>query len=91
MLRFWGLENKHSAITQGDKVKWIYLRPNPYQIDAVAFLDFDLADKISTFIEEYADRKKIFESILLNKVEGFYSDMSWTLSLNKYKDMFFNL
>ena len=73
LLRFWGLENKHSAITQGDKVKWIYLKPNPYQIDAVAFLDFDLADKISTFIEEYADRKKIFESILLNKVEiSFY-------------------
>tara|TARA_R110000744_G_scaffold152711_2_gene266860 strand:+ start:705 stop:1637 length:933 start_codon:yes stop_codon:yes gene_type:complete len=91
LLRFWGLENKHSAITQGDKVKWIYLRPNPYQIDAVAFLDFDLADKISTFIEEYADRKKIFESILLNKVEGFYNDLTWNLSLNPYREMFFNL
>ena len=91
LLRFWGLENKHSAITQGDKVKWIYLRPNPYQIDAVAFLDFDLADKISTFIEEYADRKKIFESILLNKVEGFYNDLTWNLSLNPYRELFFNL
>ena len=91
LLRFWGLDNKHSAITQGDKVKWIYLRPNPYQIDAVAFLDFDLADKIRIFIEEYADRKKIFESILLNKVEGFYNDLSWSLSLNPYREMFFNL
>ena len=68
-----------------------YLIPNPYQIDAVAFLDFDLADKISTFIEEYADRKKIFESILLNKVEGFYNDLTWNLSLNPYREMFFNL
>tara|TARA_R100000951_G_scaffold115074_1_gene121984 strand:- start:1266 stop:2198 length:933 start_codon:yes stop_codon:yes gene_type:complete len=91
LLRFWGLDNKHSAITQGDKVKWIYLRPNPYQIDAVAFLDFDLADKIRIFIEEYADRKKIFESILLNKVEGFYNDLSWSLSLNPYREMFFNI
>tara|TARA_R110000744_G_scaffold269152_2_gene382507 strand:+ start:899 stop:1831 length:933 start_codon:yes stop_codon:yes gene_type:complete len=91
LLKFWGLDNKHSAITQGDKVKWIYLRPNPYQIDAVAFLDFDLADKIRIFIEEYADRKKIFESILLNKVEGFYNDLSWSLSLNPYREMFFNL
>ena len=91
LLRFWGLDNKHSAITQGDKVKWIYLKPNPYQIDAVAFLDFDLADKIRIFIEEYADRKKIFESILLNKVEGFYNDLSWSLSLNPYREMFFNL
>ena len=91
LLKFWGLNGKHSYITQGDKVKWIYLKPNPYHIDAVAFLDFDLADKIRTFIEEYADRKKIFESILLNKVEGFYGDLEWSLSLNPYREMFFNL
>ena len=90
LLRFWGLSKQHKEIAQGEKIKWIYLKPNPYQIDAVAFLDFDLAPKIRTFIEEHADRKKIFESILLNKLEGFYSDLGWTLSLNPYKDMFFN-
>ena len=89
LLRFWGLSNKHSLITQGDKIKWIYLKPNPYQIDGIAFLDFDLPEKIRTFIEEYADRKKIFESILLNKLEGFYNDLGWTLNLNPYKEMFF--
>ena len=47
--------------------------------------------KIEKFIEQYADRKKIFESILLNKLEGFYNDLGWTLSLNPYKEMFFNL
>jgi|TARA_Y100000004_G_scaffold98076_1_gene109858 hypothetical protein len=89
LLRFWGLSNKHSLITQGDKVKWIYLKPNPYQIDAIAFLDWDLPEKIRTFIEQNADRKKIFESILLNKLEGFYNDLGWTLNLNPYKEMFF--
>ena len=73
------------------KVKWIDLKPNPYQIEAISFLDFDLPEKIRTFIEQYADRKKIFESILLNKLEGFYSDLGWTLNLNPYKEMFFNL
>ena len=89
LLRFWGLSSKHSQITQGDKVKWIYLKPNPYQIDAIAFLDWDLPEKIRTFIEQNADRKKIFESILLNKLEGFYNDLGWTLNLNPYKEMFF--
>ena len=89
LLRFWGLNNKHSLITQGDKIKWIYLKPNPYQIDGIAFLDFDLPEKIRLFIEEYADRKKIFDSILLNKLEGFYNDLGWTLNLNPYKEMFF--
>ena len=91
LLRFWGLNNEHSYITQGEKVKWIYLKPNAYQIDAIAFLEWDMPEKIRTFIEENADRKKIFDSILLNKLEGFYSDLGWTLSLNPYKDMFFNL
>ncbi len=91
LLRFWKLSNEHSYIVQGDKVKWIYLKPNPYQIEAISFLDFDMPDKIRTFIDEYADRKKIFESILLNKLEGFYSDLGWTLNLNPYKEMFFNL
>jgi len=75
LLRFWGLDKQHSYIVQGDKVKWVYLKDNPYKIDGIAFLDFDLPEKINTFIEQYADRRKIFESILLNKLEGFYDDL----------------
>lgn len=91
LLKFWKLNKQHSYIVQGDKVKWIYLKPNPYQIEAISFLEFDLPEKIRTFIEEYADRKKIFDSILLNKLENFYSDLGWVLNLNPYRTMFFNL
>jgi len=91
LIRFWGLNNEYSYIAQGDKIKWIYLKPNPYQIEALAFLEFGIPEKIRTFIEQYADREKIFESILLNKLEGFYSDLNWNLNLNPYKDIFFNL
>ena len=90
LLKFWGLDKDHSYIVQGDKVKWIYLKPNPYQIDALSFLEWDLPPKIEAFIEKYADREKIFTSILLNKLEGFYNDLGWNLSLNPYREMFFN-
>ena len=50
-----------------------------------------MLDSCNVIIEEYADRKKIFESVLLNKLEGFYSDLEWQLNLNPYKEMFFNL
>ena len=91
LLKFWGLHKNHNYITQGSKIKWIYMKPNPYQIEAIAFLDWDIPEKIHTFIEEYADRKKIFESILLNKLEGFYNDLGWHLNLNPYQQMFFNI
>ena len=91
LLRFWKLNNKHSYIGQGDKVKWVWLKPNPYQLEALAFLEFDMPEKIRIFLEEYTDRKKLFESILLNKLEGFYNDLGWVLNLNPYKQKLFNL
>ena len=90
LIRFWKLNQKHSYIAQGDKIKYIYLKPNPYQIDTLGFLDFDLPEKVEEFMEKYADRQKIFDSILLNKLEGFYDDLGWSLNLNPYKDKFFS-
>ena len=91
LLRFWKLDKKHELITNGTKIKWIYLKPNPYHIEEIAFLNYDMPEKINTFIEQYADRKKVFESILLNKLEGFYGDLEWNLNLNPYINQFFNL
>jgi DNA polymerase elongation subunit (family B) len=91
LLTFWGLDKQHSRIVQGDKVKWIYLKDNPYKIEALAFLDFDMPDKIKELLDKYANKNKSFESILESKLEGFYHDMGWSLNLNPYVTMFFNL
>jgi hypothetical protein len=90
LLTFWGLDRQHSRIVQGDKVKWIYLRDNPYKIEALAFLDFDMPEKIRTLLDDYADKHKSFESILESKLEGFYHDLGWSLNLNPYRNMFFS-
>ena len=79
LLRFWQLDSKDSQIIQGDKVKWVYLKNNPYNIEAIAFLEFDMADKIKDFINEYIDRGKSFETILQKKLQGFYDDLEWLL------------
>ena len=84
LLKFWNLNKKHNQITMADKVKWIYLKDNPYKIEALAFLDYDMPDKIKDFLDIYADRQKVFESILLNKLEGFFSDLGWSLDLNPH-------
>ena len=90
LLSFWGLDKQHSLIVQGDKIKWIYLRDNPYRIEALAFLDFDIPEKIRILLDEYADKPKSFESILESKLEGFYHDLGWSLNLNPYRNMFFS-
>jgi DNA polymerase elongation subunit (family B) len=84
LLKLWQLDKKHNLITQADKVKWIYVKDNPYKIEALAFFDYDIPEKIQDFLDRYADRQKVFDSILLNKLEGFFSDLGWSLDLNPY-------
>lgn len=84
LLRLWKLDKKHNLITLSDKVKWIYLKDNSYKIEALAFLDYDMPDKIKEFLAIYADRQQVFDSILLNKLEGFFSDLGWSLDLNPH-------
>jgi len=89
LLNFWNIKG-HSEIVQGDKIKWIYLIDNPYKIDAIGFLAFDMPEKMRTFLNDYADRKKSFETILESKLENFYSDLGWTLNLNPNINKFFS-
>ena len=90
-LKFKGLDRQHSQIVQGDKIKWVYLKDNPYKIDTMAFLDFDFPEEIRKFIEMYIDRDKAFDSILKNKLESFYQDLDWgNLTLNTHVNNFFS-
>ena len=84
LLKLWQLDKKHNLITQADKVKWIYVKDNPYKIEALAFFDYDIPEKIQDFLNRYADRQKVFDSILLNKLTGFFGDLQWNLDLNPY-------
>ena len=90
-LKFKGLDKKYSQIVQGDKIKWVYLKDNPYKIDTMGFLDFDFPEEVRTFVETYIDRDKAFDSILKNKLETFYQDLSWgSLTLNTHVNNFFS-
>ena len=89
LLRYWKLDNQYETIVQGSKVKWIYLKKNPYNIDALAYLDYNIPPKIKEFLDKFADKEKVFDTILLNKLEGFYNDLEWKLVTNPYVNQFF--
>ena len=89
LLRYWQLDRQYETIVQGSKVKWIYLKKNPYNIEALAYLDYNMPPKIKEFLDKFADKEKVFETILLNKLEGFYNDLGWKLVTNPYINQFF--
>jgi hypothetical protein len=92
LLRFKGLDKEYSCITEGDKIKFIPLKKNPYNIPVLAFND-NMPQFIYDFLEKYADTDSGFENVLLNKLQGIYDDI-WGPnsfpSLNPNVEKFFN-
>lgn len=64
-------------INEGDKIKWIYLKPNIYGIDQCALLGYDDNSEMIKFISENVDYDRVFEANILNKVNAFYDAMGW--------------
>lgn len=68
---------KYSPMRNGDKMKWVYLKQNPLGLDAVAFKGADDPEVIETFIKNYIDYDRIFESDMQNKLEDFHTALGW--------------
>ena len=92
LLRFKGLDKEYSCITEGDKIQFIPLKKNPYNLPVLAFTK-ESPQFIYDFLEKYADTDSGFDNVLLNKLQGIYDDI-WGPnsfpSLNEHAAKFFN-
>ena len=89
LLRFKKLDKKYPCFTEGDKMKYIQLKDNPYRIDVIGFTGND-PEFITEFMDKYADREQGFESSLMNKLVGIYEDLGWAFpSMHEKAGKFF--
>lgn len=79
LLKLWKLNDKHTTITNGDKVKWIYLTDNEFNLKSISFIEHDIPSKMDEFLSNHIDIDRVFNSIILNKLDGLYSDLEWIL------------
>ena len=79
LLKYYKIHNKYSPIKNNDKIKWCYLKQNPFGIKTIAFRGYDDPPEIIEFINLYIDYDKIFEGALKKKLDMFYNAMKWTL------------
>ena len=82
LLKHFGLDNTE-PIRNRDKIRWIYLKKNPFGIDSLAFKGYDDPKQITDFIEQYIDYDKLFEGALQKKIKMFYGAMKWNLPVDK--------
>jgi len=89
LLRFKKLDKQYPCFTEGDKMKYIQLKDNPYRIDVIGFTGND-PEFINQFIDQYADREEGFEATLMNKLVGIYEDLGWDFpSMHENASKFF--
>jgi hypothetical protein len=77
LLKFKKADKKYSRFTEGDKMKYVSLKPNPFNISVIGFNGYNDPEFITEFIDRYVDREDAFNSVLLNKLTGIYSDLGW--------------
>jgi hypothetical protein len=78
LLKVWKLDKQYEKISHSEKVKWVYLMPNDFYIDQIAFKGDDTdPDQILDFITAHIDRKKMYERELKSKLSEIYECIGW--------------
>jgi DNA polymerase elongation subunit (family B) len=93
LLKRFDLNTQYTPIMDGDKIKYVLLKKNPYNIDALAIKGFDDPKQIIDVIETYIDYNGMFDAELRNKLEDFYSSLNWgklPTDVNQHADNFFS-
>jgi DNA polymerase elongation subunit (family B) len=79
LLKNYGLESQYAPIADGEKIKYVYLKSNPYKTETIAIRGYHDPPEIIKFIETYIDTTMLFEKELGTKLQDFYTALNWGL------------
>ena len=77
LLKEFGIEKQFPPISDGEKIKYVMLRQNPYHIDTLAFKDYEDPPEIMKFLKTYCDHQRLFDAELKKKLQDFYKALGW--------------
>lgn len=77
LLDFFNLSDDYEKIIESEKIKYVYLKENEFNLNVLGFKGYDDPPEIIEIIEKYIDKNKIFESNLKKKVTQFLNAAGW--------------
>ena len=77
LLKHFKVEGKYGPISNGEKIKWVYLKDNPLKCASAGFKGYDDPPEVIDYIEKYIDCDKLFERALKKKIHMFYDALNW--------------
>lgn len=75
LLKEYKILSKYEPIKSAQKIKYFYLNKNPYNLDAIAFIN----DFPKEFEKLKMDYDKMFEKIVVPPIENVYDAIGWRL------------
>lgn len=80
----YNLKGTYREMVSGDKLKFVHLKKNEFNFDTIGFKNDVIPKELEHFVSKYIDKNSIFESVLFNKLQDFWTILGWgTLYLNK--------
>jgi len=76
-LKFKKIPKRYKPISNGDKIKWVYLKQNPLGLSTIAYKGHEDPIEILNFIREYIDYNKIYKQALHKKIMMLYGALRW--------------
>ena len=76
-LKFKNISKRYKPISNGDKIKWVYLKQNPLGLSTIAYKGHEDPIEILNFIRQYIDYNKIYKQALHKKIMMLYGALRW--------------
>ena len=77
LLHYFKIQHKYEEIADGAKIKYVYLKQNPFHLETVALTGYNDPQEIVQLAKTYIDYDALFENELQSKLEDFYTALKW--------------
>ena len=77
LIDYWYEGKRYGKITNGNKIKWVYLKENEFGFDTIAYKGYEDPPQILDMIKKYIDHSKMYEQAMSKKVGMFYKALDW--------------
>ena len=77
LLQHYNQDKRYEKISDGSKVKWVYLKNNSLGLDTVAYKGYEDPLEILNFIRDNINPSKLYKQALEKKIMMFYEALGW--------------
>ena len=83
LIEYWFEGRKYEKITNGNKIKWVYLKDNEFGFDSIGFKGYEDPPQLLDFIKKNIDHNRMYEQAMTKKIGMFYDSMKWEAVVDK--------